>query len=181
MINDKDREFVLERDNYQCVYCGSSENLQIDHKIPRKYGGSDDIENFVTACRTCNIKKNAKLSDDLKRQVVHMSKWRGGHFYDDVTSQVEDEWFSTEREISNCESEILELDFETVHYFLKDNRLVEKLVKKLLCFVEDEDTRLEDKANICMWLIEMITGMKADNKSYTKILNKILNDTDGKE
>lgn len=179
MINDKDRKYIYERDHYRCVYCGSSDELQIDHKIPRKYGGSDNIENLVTACRSCNLEKSAKLSDDLKKQVIHMSKWRGGHFYDDVMSRVEDKWFSAEREISNCESEILELDFETIHYFLMDNKLIDKLVKKLLCFVEDEDTRIEDKANICMWFIEMITGMSADKKSYSKLLNKVLASKDG--
>jgi predicted RNase H-like nuclease (RuvC/YqgF family) len=77
------RKTVLKRDKYKCVYCGSEEDLQVDHKIPRKYGGSDNISNLVTACKRCNIEKNAKLQDDLKKAVVSISGWENGHYFED--------------------------------------------------------------------------------------------------
>jgi HNH endonuclease len=43
-----------------CCYCGSNDNLSIDHLIPRKKGGADNGENFVWACKSCNSSKNAK-------------------------------------------------------------------------------------------------------------------------
>lgn len=43
-----------------CCYCGTRENLSIDHLIPRKKGGIENGDNFVWACRTCNSSKNAK-------------------------------------------------------------------------------------------------------------------------
>jgi len=52
---------ILERDNNECFYCGSAENLQIDHIIPIKLGGTGLLVNLVTACRTCNFEKGAKL------------------------------------------------------------------------------------------------------------------------
>jgi hypothetical protein len=43
-----------------CNYCGSNEALALDHIFPRKYGGKDDSENLIFACRTCNSSKGKK-------------------------------------------------------------------------------------------------------------------------
>jgi hypothetical protein len=48
---------IFRRDNYGCVYCGKrppAVTLEVDHKIPRCNGGTDDPENLVTACWNCN-------------------------------------------------------------------------------------------------------------------------------
>jgi len=42
-----------------CSYCGTTQNLSIDHLIPTKKGGANKGENFVWACRICNSKKGA--------------------------------------------------------------------------------------------------------------------------
>lgn len=52
---------ILHRDNFTCRYCGSrpgSDLLEVDHLVPRSRGGSDDDENLVTACKTCNGRKS---------------------------------------------------------------------------------------------------------------------------
>ncbi|AET72509.1 HNH endonuclease [Synechococcus phage S-CBP42] len=56
------REQIKARDGYQCVYCGSTDNLTIDHIRPRSKGGPTTDTNCVTACRSCN---HAKGSMDL--------------------------------------------------------------------------------------------------------------------
>lgn len=43
-----------------CNYCGSSDNLSLDHIFPQRYGGKDDAENLIYACRTCNSSKGKK-------------------------------------------------------------------------------------------------------------------------
>lgn len=43
-----------------CNYCGSNENLALDHIFPQKFGGKDDAENLVYACKTCNSSKGKK-------------------------------------------------------------------------------------------------------------------------
>ncbi len=43
-----------------CNYCGSSEKLALDHILPKKYGGQDNAENLIFACRTCNSSKGKK-------------------------------------------------------------------------------------------------------------------------
>ncbi len=44
----------------QCSYCGSTDNLALDHILPKKYGGKDVGENLVYACRSCNSSKGKK-------------------------------------------------------------------------------------------------------------------------
>jgi hypothetical protein len=54
---------VFKRDLFTCKYCGRRPPevvLEVDHIIPRAGGGSDDIENLVTACCDCNRGKAAK-------------------------------------------------------------------------------------------------------------------------
>lgn len=57
----KHRDSVFDRDGNQCVYCGSTENLTLDHVIPISKGGSDDQDNLVCCCKRCNSSKNDKL------------------------------------------------------------------------------------------------------------------------
>lgn len=57
------RQAVLSRDGNACHYCGSGDNLCLDHRIPHSKGGSDDPENLVAACRSCNSAKGVKDYD----------------------------------------------------------------------------------------------------------------------
>lgn len=48
-----------------CYYCkGKDCKLTKDHMIPLKLGGTDDIENLVPACQSCNSKKNARTAEE---------------------------------------------------------------------------------------------------------------------
>lgn len=52
---------VYRRDGGRCVYCGSTEDLQIDHIIPFSRGGSSELANLQLLCRKCNIEKSNKI------------------------------------------------------------------------------------------------------------------------
>jgi hypothetical protein len=58
------RESIKEEWNYECAYCGSSENLTLDHITPRIKGGSDRITNIVCACNECNHSKGHQFWSD---------------------------------------------------------------------------------------------------------------------
>jgi 5-methylcytosine-specific restriction endonuclease McrA len=47
----------LVRDNYTCCYCGSHDELTLDHVIPRSKGGKSNFENCVASCKKCNTNK----------------------------------------------------------------------------------------------------------------------------
>lgn len=48
------RRQVWQRDKSSCTQCGSKYALQIDHIIPKAFGGSDTAENLRLLCRSCN-------------------------------------------------------------------------------------------------------------------------------
>jgi hypothetical protein len=58
LTRDKIRE-ILNRDKV-CVYCGNDNNLELDHIISLKKGGSCMCNNFVVACEKCNCRKSCK-------------------------------------------------------------------------------------------------------------------------
>src|SRR4030042_1465108 len=56
----KRRFQILQRDDFTCQYCGRRSPevpLEVDHIIPRSYGGSDKRTNLITSCRDCNLGK----------------------------------------------------------------------------------------------------------------------------
>jgi hypothetical protein len=55
-----DDEKIKLQTGQVCNYCGSNEKLALDHIFPQKYGGKDDAENLIFACRTCNSSKGKK-------------------------------------------------------------------------------------------------------------------------
>lgn len=65
-ISKKLRFEVFKRDGFKCQYCGKTPPavvLEADHVDPKSKGGSDDINNLITACFDCNRgKSNRKLS-----------------------------------------------------------------------------------------------------------------------
>lgn len=65
----KARRVVFERDAFTCTYCGEhGGKLECDHVFPRSRGGTDDLDNLTTACRTCNRSKRDKTP----------AEWLGG-------------------------------------------------------------------------------------------------------
>ena len=63
LYNTNLREFVFNKTNGRCSYCGAKA-AEIDHIIPRAQGGSNSVHNLTPACRSCNQKKsNLSLKD----------------------------------------------------------------------------------------------------------------------
>lgn len=64
-ISGKVKAFVFERDKSKCVYCGSAENLEIDHIIPITKSGSNSERNIQLVCLDCNRAKYNHIDDDF--------------------------------------------------------------------------------------------------------------------
>ena len=60
------RRALFARDEWRCVYCGTtSGRLTLDHVIPRSRGGDSVWENVVTSCAPCNLRKGNRLLDEI--------------------------------------------------------------------------------------------------------------------
>ncbi|MDJ0800645.1 MAG: RNA-guided endonuclease IscB [Calothrix sp. MO_167.B12] len=62
------REYLLEKWNRQCAYCGIKDvPLEIEHIQPKSKGGSERLSNLCLACHKCNQRKgNQSIKDFLK-------------------------------------------------------------------------------------------------------------------
>jgi hypothetical protein len=58
------RQSIKEEWDYQCAYCGSEENLTLDHITPRSKGGTDRVTNVLCACKECNTSKGHQIWSD---------------------------------------------------------------------------------------------------------------------
>jgi 5-methylcytosine-specific restriction endonuclease McrA len=64
------REYLLEKWQRKCAYCGKEGvYMNIDHIQPKSKGGSDRVSNLCLSCVKCNHKKDNKLVEEfLKRK-----------------------------------------------------------------------------------------------------------------
>lgn len=77
------REYLLNKWNRRCTYCGKENApLQVEHIQPRAKGGSNRISNLCLACEPCNLKKGtldikvflAKKPEVLKRVLAQAKR-----------------------------------------------------------------------------------------------------------
>jgi len=57
------RRNIFLRDENRCQYCGhrfSTQQLSLDHVVPRSRGGLTNWENIVCACLRCNVRKGGR-------------------------------------------------------------------------------------------------------------------------
>jgi 5-methylcytosine-specific restriction endonuclease McrA len=54
---------ILERDGWRCQYCGSTQDLQVDHIQSRRQLGSDAEGNLITLCASCHEGIHLGLTD----------------------------------------------------------------------------------------------------------------------
>jgi 5-methylcytosine-specific restriction endonuclease McrA len=58
---------VAERANHRCEYCQAPELVfnfpfEVEHIIPLSQQGANDEANLALACRSCNLRKGARIS-----------------------------------------------------------------------------------------------------------------------
>lgn len=67
------RRNLFARDRNQCQYCGRhfpTNELSIDHVLPRAQGGGDSWENLVCACIKCNARKGGRTPDQAHMKMI---------------------------------------------------------------------------------------------------------------
>ena len=67
------RRNIFARDKNRCQYCGKrypTNELSLDHVIPRSMGGKSVWENIVCACTDCNVKKGGRTPKEARLTLV---------------------------------------------------------------------------------------------------------------
>jgi 5-methylcytosine-specific restriction endonuclease McrA len=62
---------VFIRDKFRCGYCGSNQDLTVDHVMPASRGGKNTFENCISACRPCNNKKGHRTPSEARMYLSH--------------------------------------------------------------------------------------------------------------
>lgn len=66
LLNYEIKEFLLEKFDRTCIYCGAKNiPLEIEHIIPKSRGGTNRIDNLTIACHSCNQKKGNKTAEEF--------------------------------------------------------------------------------------------------------------------
>lgn len=65
------RQNLFKRDGHQCLYCGTTKNLTLDHVLPSSRGGRTSWENLATACKSCNSKKGDRTPEEANMTLKH--------------------------------------------------------------------------------------------------------------
>lgn len=67
------RRNLFARDHNRCQYCGGNfptNELSIDHVVPRTQGGPDTWENLVCSCVKCNSRKGGRTPEQAHMKLI---------------------------------------------------------------------------------------------------------------
>lgn len=65
------REYLLEKWDRKCAYCGISKvPLEVEHIIPKVRGGSNQVSNLTIACRACNQAKDNQTATEFGFPII---------------------------------------------------------------------------------------------------------------
>lgn len=84
---------VRENAGHRCEYCQLHQDdsplatLHIEHVVPKKHGGSDEIDNLALACIDCNLHKGTNLTGidpetEEITQLFHPRRQRWGEHFE---------------------------------------------------------------------------------------------------
>ena len=76
------RQNIKDHWNHECAYCGSEENITLDHILPQCKGGLDVKTNIVACCHSCNQSKGHE----------HWKLWyvQQDFYNEDILNKIED-------------------------------------------------------------------------------------------
>ena len=67
------RQSIYEAWQHKCGYCGEMAT-SLDHIIPRFKSGSNNRNNLVPACRSCNANKGSKNMEEWYRERTYFTE-----------------------------------------------------------------------------------------------------------
>ena len=73
-VSDKTKREVKARDGNCCLVCGSTRQLEVDHRIALMNGGNNSVSNLGTLCDDCHNKKTRYDYSIRKRRQKEASR-----------------------------------------------------------------------------------------------------------
>ncbi len=76
-IPQEERKIVYKKCCGHCAYCGKEimyKQMQVDHLVPLRKGGTDSIENYLPACRQCNHYKSTYDIEQFRKELGLIKK-----------------------------------------------------------------------------------------------------------
>lgn len=73
-VGKRARDIVITKTNGRCGYCGmppyKNHPLIPEHMTPQSRGGSNDVDNLVPACVSCNVRKSNRNVDEFRDYIT---------------------------------------------------------------------------------------------------------------
>ena len=87
------RQNIFKRDGHRCQYCGTHEDLTLDHVMPKSRGGKSSWDNLVAACKRCNARKGDYTPEEAE-MLLRQKPYRPTFimFLRDLSGQIEEDW-----------------------------------------------------------------------------------------
>lgn len=76
-INKDERRQIYEKFDGHCAYCGREityGEMRVDHVIPLREGGIDEVENMFPVCSVCNRYKKGNEIEAFRRGISTIPK-----------------------------------------------------------------------------------------------------------
>jgi 5-methylcytosine-specific restriction endonuclease McrA len=71
------RKNLFARDDHRCQYCGQAKptnQLSLDHVVPRSMGGRTSWENIVCSCTSCNSRKGGRTPEQAGMDLLKIPR-----------------------------------------------------------------------------------------------------------
>jgi len=71
-ITKEERHKIYNKSGGRCAYCGNKidiSEMQVDHIVPLRLGGTDTPDNMVCSCRSCNKYKSTYTVEKFREQL----------------------------------------------------------------------------------------------------------------
>lgn len=87
------RQNIFKRDSHRCQYCGTHEELTLDHVMPKSRGGKTNWDNLATACKRCNSRKGDFTPEEAQMK-LRQRPYKPSFlvFLRDFSGSIDDSW-----------------------------------------------------------------------------------------
>lgn len=71
-LTKKDRIRIYNQYDGHCAYCGIEidiKDMQVDHVVPLRNAGKDELDNMICSCRSCNKYKHTMTIESLREEL----------------------------------------------------------------------------------------------------------------